>query len=144
MKIGSFSVHLLFFVGIAAAILLVIGFKTPVIDTGSKVAQSNLSTARHLSDSLAQLFSPNSGQEVLPGQVRAALALLQNFPVASYRLSPSLEQVEWVRQRMIEAAWPVKMENTSAYLFCSPEEFKDTPGCDLIGQREDVVLAHCP
>ena len=131
------------FILVAACVLVIVLFNSPVVDTWTRLKESNLSIYHHVPPALAKIFRPNSGQEILPGQVQHMLPLLQIHQISSYQLSTLFEQDGWIMQRMIEAAWPIKMESTSPYLFISPEEIPNYPNCDVIDQREDVALGYC-
>jgi hypothetical protein len=131
------------FILVAAFVLVIVLFDTPTLDTWTKLKELNLSTYQHVPPVLAQLFEPNSGQHVLTGQVRKMLALIQTHQLTSYRLSTSFNQDEWIRQRMIESAWPIKMESSSPFLFSPIEILNNNPNCDVIDQKEDVALEYC-
>ncbi|MCJ7702124.1 MAG: hypothetical protein MUO62_11105 [Anaerolineales bacterium] len=128
---------------VAGLVLIIILFKTPTIEAWTKLIQANISTAQHLKLSLSHIFSPNSGQEVLPVQVQQLLSLLQTHQISSYQLSNQLMQNPLIFQRTIESAWPTKMEGKSSYLLISFEEIKNYASCVQIDQREDVALVYC-
>jgi len=133
-----------YFTLIAIPALVLVLFDTPMIDVWVQLKKSNMDTVQHLTPSLRTLFTPNSGQEVLPDQVQNMLSLIQNHHVPNYRLSKQLTSDPLIRERIKESAWPVKTEKKSAYLLSLNGEIKNHPACIIIDQREDVVLAHCP
>lgn len=131
------------FMRIAASVLVIVLFITPTIDTWTKLKQSNLSTFQHPKRPLANIFSPNSGQEVLPVQVQRMLSLLHTHHIASYQLSNQLDRDIEIKQRIIEAAWPIKMDSTSSYLLSVLTETKNNPTCLVIDQNKDIALEYC-
>jgi len=127
----------------AVIVLLMALFSSHSVDTWTDLIQSNLDTVQHLQLTLANILTPNSGREVLPGKVQQMLSLFGKYHITNYRLSNRLEQDESINQRIIESAWPKKKDSTSFYLICLIEEIKNNPTCDLIGKRKDVALVYC-
>jgi len=132
-----------FFMLIAASVLVIALFNTTALDTLMELRQSNLSAVQNPKLPLTNIFSPNSGQEVLPDQVQEMLSLLHTHHIASYQISKPLEQDLRIYQRIIEAAWPIKYDGTSPYLFISLNDVIINPNCDVIDQRKDVALEYC-
>jgi len=131
---------------LVVSVLVIVLFHTPTINTLAELKKSNLSTIQDFKLSLTNIFSPNSGQEVLPVQVRQMLSLLQTHHIASYQLSNQLDLNLLIKQRIVESAWPIKMDKRSPYLLGLVEEIKRTPiwrNCAVIDQREDVTLVYC-
>jgi len=131
------------FLLLAASVLVIVLFNTPTIDTLAQLKLSNLSAGKHPRPFLTRIFSPNSGKEVLPIQVQQMLSLLQEHQIASYQLSNQLDSDPLLKQRIIESAWPIKMDSASPYLLSSLEETITNPACVVIDQRKDVALADC-
>ena len=124
-------------------VLVIVLFNTPILDTGTELKQWNLNTVQNYKRTLINIFTPNSGQEVLPGQVRQMLSLLKSNHVISYRLSRQLHRDPLIMQRIVESAWPIKMDPASPYLLNLPDEPNNDPACTVIDHRKDVVLANC-
>jgi len=131
------------FLLLAVSVLVIVLFNTPTIDTLAQLRLSNLSAGRHPRPFLTRVFSPNSGKEVLPIQVQQMLSLMQEHQISNYQLSNQLDSDPLIKQRIIESAWPIKMDSTSPYLFSSLEETITNPTCVVIDQKEDVTLADC-
>ena len=129
---------------IAAAALVIILFKTPVINTWSEIKGSNLNTFQTFKPSISKLFTPDTGTEKLPNNVQRMLSLLHENNVVEYRLCDSLTQDPLTSQRIVESAWPIKQELESKYLLCPVEEIKNITGCDEIARLKDVSIAYCP
>ena len=132
------------FILVAVSVLVIVLFNTPMIDSLNELRQSNLNTVRHLKPALANIFTPNSGQEALPIQVQQMVSLLRTQHATSYRLSDQIASDPSIVQRITESAWPIKMEPTSSYRLISLTETNSDPACVLLDQREDVALVHCP
>ena len=129
---------------IIAPVLLIVLFRTPVLDTWIEIRKSNLDTFRSFKPSMSRLFTPNSGRDVLPKDVQQMLALLEENNLAEYRLSTMFEQDPLIHQRIVESAWPVKKDAMSPYLLSSVEEFKSMTSCVEVARKENVVLGYCP
>jgi hypothetical protein len=132
-----------YFAIIAATVLIIALFYTPTIDTWTVLKKSNLSTFQTPKLFLRNIFTANSGQEVLPVYVQQMLPLLQTHHVTSYQLSDQLSQDPLIKQRVIEAAWPIKMDRKSAYILILLKQINNNPACVVIDQREDVALEYC-
>jgi hypothetical protein len=117
--------------------------RTPALDTLIHLKQSNVDVFQNTNRKLTNLFSPNTGQYVLPNQVRQMLSLLQTFQLSSYRLSDQLYSDPLIVQRITEAAWPVKMNPSSSYLLSTLSEIKNQTACAIIDQRKDIALVYC-
>lgn len=128
---------------VAASIVVIVGFSTPVLDTWSKLKDLNLSTYHHVPPALDQLFRPDSGRQVLPVQVQQMISLIEAHGLTTYRMSKTLDEDGYVKQRMTEAAWPARSEITSPNLFSGRGDLKDYPNCEMVDQQKDVVLAYC-
>jgi hypothetical protein len=133
--------HIILLTIFAGTIML---FNTPALHTLTKLEQLNLSILQKIKPSLANIFTPNSGQEALPIQVRRMLSLLQTNRITKYQLSYQLIQEAITQQRIIESAWPIRPDATAHYFLYLAEEPRHAPTCVEIDQRKDVVLVYCP
>ena len=135
----QFSTFLL----LATSVLVIVLIFTPTVPTWRYLIQSNIKTGQQLNIALPAIFSPNTGQEILPAQVQQMLSLMRMYHVPDYQISNQMAQDITIRQRIVEAAWPIKNDPKSPYLFCFPEEIKNHPNCAVVDQREAVALVHC-
>ena len=135
--------HRRYFSLLAVSILIITIFNTQMLDTWMKLRELELTTIQAPKSALVNIFTANSGQEVLPIQVQHMLTLLHNNHINSYQLSNQFVQDPTIDQRIIESAWPIKMENTSYYYLISSNEIKNYAICSIIDQREDVTFAEC-
>jgi len=136
--------HLKNFTIIAVSIFVIILFKTPVLDTWTEIKDSNLYTFQSFKPSISKLFTPDSGKDILPSDVRKMLSLLQENKITKYQLCNSFEFDPLINQRIVESAWPIRKEVTSRYLLCPTEEVKNMTACTEIARQKDVSLAYCP
>lgn len=129
---------------IGAFVLVIILFKTPILDTWTEIRKTNLLTFQSFKPSIARIFSPNSGRDTLPGDVQQMLSLLQENNITEYRLAISFEKDPLTHQRIIESAWPVKLEARSIYVLLPTSEIANLSDCIEIDRRKDVALVSCP
>ena len=132
-----------YFTFLAISVLVVIYINTPAIDSLLNIKQSNLAFIQSPGESLINIMSPKSGQSVLPAHVQEMLSLLYTNQVDSYQLSVQLNKETLIKQRIIEAAWPIKIETTSPYHLLLLTEINNDSNCMVIDQRKDVALAYC-
>jgi hypothetical protein len=128
---------------VAATVLVIILLNTPTLDSWKKFNGITSSVYHRFPLKLVEIFTPGSGEDVLPEKVRTILSLTRKHPLANYRLEKSFEKDGDLTQRIVEAVWPLKMEKTSPYLFGLTTEIKNDPNCEIVDQKEDVALAYC-
>jgi len=131
------------FILVAVSVLVIVFFNTPIINTVTELKRSNLIAVSHIKPSLDKIFRPNTGEEVLPVQVQQMLSLLRSHHISSYQVVGQFTTDGLIMQRIVESAWPIKMETTSSYFFIALTEINNYPACKLIDQKEDVALAYC-
>jgi hypothetical protein len=129
-------------------IFLIAFLSTSTISTWTELKNSNLSSLQSIKVPLINIFTPNSGQDTLPSQVQEMLSLMQAHYIESYQLSTQLNQATQsnfilIKERIIEAAWPLKETTTSPYILYLLAKTKVGPNCVLIDEREDVGLEYC-
>lgn len=128
---------------VAIPVLVIVLFSTTIIDTGAQLKQWNLNTAQNYKRTLIDIFTPNAGQNVLPITVRRMLSLLQDNNITSYRLLDHLYQDPLIMQRIVESAWPIKLDNASPYILRSLDEINNDSRCIEIDHRKEVALDYC-
>jgi hypothetical protein len=131
-----------FFLLVAMSVLVIVLFTTSIPDTKNDLIRQDMDIIQDSKRFLFNIFTPNSGQEVLPAEVQQMLSLLRSNHVTSYRLSKQLTQDSLIRERIKESAWPIKRE-ASPYLLSLPKEIKNNPTCVVLDRTKDVVLAYC-
>lgn len=132
-----------YFTLVMVLILAIVLFYTPVLGTWVHLRSSNLNVIQNPKQTLPRIFQPNSGQEVLPPQVQQMLSLLETNRVTSYQLSERIYSDPLINQRITEAAWPIRKEPKSYYLFKYFNEAIKHPSCIMIDQRKEMELDYC-
>jgi hypothetical protein len=128
---------------VAIPVVMLIIFNTSIVDSIVQLERSNLNSIQNYQQTLAHIFTPNSGREVLPGQVRQMLSLLISNHVTNYQLSHQLYQDPLLMERIVESAWPIKMDSASSYRLSLIDEPDDNSACIMIDHTKEVVLANC-
>ena len=131
------------FMLVAIPVLVIVLFNTSIIGTATQLKQWNLNTIQNYKRALVNIFTPDSGRKVLPDQVRQMLSLLISNHITSYQLSPRLYQDPLIMQRIVESAWPIKMDSTSPYRLSLIDEPNHNPTCAVIDHTREVILANC-
>lgn len=129
---------------VSAFVLVIIFYKTPILDAWIEIRDTNLLTFQSFKPSIARLFTPNSGRDTLPDDVQQMLSLIQENNITEYRLAISFEQDPLTYQRIIKSAWPVKLESKSIYVLLPTSEIANLSGCIEVDRRKDVALVSCP
>ena len=124
-------------------ILIVIALNSMAVDGLIFLRQTNVNVVKHPEVNLINLLQPNSGLEVLPESVQFMLYMLQNKKIDNFYLSPDILNNEEIKQRIVEAAWPIKMEENSLYIFTSVKETDLYNNCSFIDNSKDITLVYC-
>jgi hypothetical protein len=132
------------FLLLAVSILSITLFQTSTINTIEVLKEKNLGAVGNPKVLLRNVFSPDTGEEVLPDNVRKMLFLLRYHEISDYRLSSALAEDALIMQRITEAAWPIKREDSSLFVFKLVEEKNQNSDCVSINQREGIELVYCP
>lgn len=118
-------------------------FQLPVLNTLLEIQKLSFDTLIHPKSALTNIFKPNSGQEYLPVQIQNMNTLLNNHDIPSFQLSDKIADDPMLFQRITEVAWPRKLDNSSQVYLISREELNLYPLCNILDQREDIILAEC-
>lgn len=146
--IGLFLITLVlkrrnYFVLIIVTTLVFIGFNTLAFDNLVSIKNVDLPAVQHPKQFLNNLFTPNSGQGVYPATVQSMVFLLDLNNIDSYQISSDLKDDVEIYQRIVGAAWPKKMDDTSPFILIGADEIQNFPDCMLVEQKEDVILVDC-
>ena len=80
----------------------------------------------------AEFWQPRAGERALTPRVRDAVALLRDNAVTRYRLSAAVAEHEFVRQRIIEGAWPIRFDPNAEFVVATIGE---QTACSEVARR---------
>jgi hypothetical protein len=141
--ISSYLKKQRYFTLIIVPILVFFLFNTLTLDALLILKNLDLPSIQHPKAELSNFFTPNSGQGVLPAKVLTMISILKENNIESYKISDKFSNDIVIYQRIVEGAWPIKLENTSSYTLISTEELNLYNGCKTIDEKEDVILVDC-
>lgn len=124
-------------------ILISIIFFNPSPNAYIHMITSTLNTVQHPKKPFRLITEPNSGKEVLPHQVLKMLDMIEDKEIDDFKLSSKFEGDILIKQRIVESAWPIKLDDESHYFFTYEEELEYFSGCSIIDQRESIYLVNC-
>lgn len=150
--LGIFVIVLLFLIllrvryliPLTALVIVFAIFQSPIMKTWSEVIRSNTAVLKYPGQTLSNLFTPATGTSVLPGQARRTVALLQAQHIERYQLSNQILNNRLIHERIIEMAWPKKIDRSSPYFIIFLDEEKHFQACTMIAKQKDVALEYCP
>jgi len=124
-------------------ILISIIFFNPSPNAYIHMITSTISTVHHPKKPFRLIVEPNSGKEVLPHQVLKMLDMIEENEIDDFQLSSKFDEDILIKQRIVESAWPIKLNGESNYFFTYEEELDDYLICSIIDQRESIYLVNC-
>ncbi len=128
---------------IIVPIILFFIFNTLTLEALLLLKKSDLPSIQHPKAELSNLFTPHSGQGVLPSKVLDMISILNKNDVETYKLSEKFSSDIVIYQRIVEGAWPIKPDNNSAFTLIAIDEMDKYKDCITIDEIEDVVLVNC-
>ncbi len=153
---------------IMATVFLFIYFYLPSTNTLYEIRNITLHASQQRSHIVPTILSPDAGREVLPVEVQEMLCLMESHNIPDYRLARPLDTNLEIHQRILESAWPRKMDVSSSYLIHSLDisdfqlplpldyttssylfilttelhEFQSSPYYTMIDKRKKVALVY--
>ena len=131
-----------------ALVLVIVAFfiviNSTAISALEDIQNSSNKAVLRPGETLSNLFTPNSGLDVLPDKAQQVLTLIQENDITSYRVSTVISEDYHLMQRVVESAWPVRMAEDAVDVFITLYETPDYGNCKVIDQLEEVILVHCP
>ena len=128
---------------VLVSVITYVFFSSVSITAFSQIKSTIIASIEHPKEPLENLFTPHTGLDVLPEQVQQMLGLIDDHNLTSYRLSPMVSEDYHTVQRIVESAWPIRMDEESPYIFTDPDEIQEYSACELVDQAEDVTLVNC-
>ena len=87
-----------------------------------------------------ELTTPETGRQLLPAQIDAAIKLLKDAGALNYRLSDGVRADDFLAQRIEEGAWPVAFDAASPYVVSQEAE---ATSCTRLAAAQGVALDRC-
>lgn len=125
-------------------ILFTIFFNSTILDGLGKIKSSTEHALNSPSTSLNNLFTANSGKEVLEWDLLWMDSIIKEHELKDYRLSPNLLSDHRISHQIVVSAWPAKMEPTSTNIFISTDEIPLYEGYDLFDTEMDIAFVYRP
>ncbi len=94
--------------------------------------------------SIKNLFTPNSGKEVLEWDLLWMDSVIKELELKDYQLSPSLKSDLRISRQIVVSAWPAKMEPTSTNIFVSTDEIPLYDGYEIFDTEKDIAFVYRP
>jgi hypothetical protein len=132
-----------YFALIIAPILIFIIFNTLTLDSLLLLRKSDLPIIQHPKAGLTTLFTANAGIDVLPPKILSMISMLKQNNIDTYKLSEKFSQDVVIYQRLVEGAWPIRLETDSKYTLLAPEELSAYQNCSIVEKNEDAILVNC-
>jgi len=131
---------------LAGTLIVIIIFNTRCPFAWNDIIISNLDVIVRPSFFVKNLFSANTGigENTVDKKIVWMLSVINNNQFDNYNLSDSLDQDGEINQRIVETTWPLKQDKDSKIIFLRPEEMINYSSCDLIDQKWEIIVVHCP
>jgi hypothetical protein len=93
----------------------------------------------------SNLKTPHAGEYVLPSAVKEMLAFLRAHQLDSYQLSEQIvaSKKQLILQRIVESAWPIRVNQKSNYKLILINELDDNSNCQVIERGKEAALVFC-
>lgn len=129
----------------ALLVVFVCFYKPPIVEAIGKVFGSTFNAAVNFQSFQSNLATPRAGEQVLPPAVQEMLGFLNAQRLDSYELSANMNTREnmLLRQRIIESAWPIKINYNSKYKLILIDELNTYSKCDLKDRGREASLVFC-
>jgi hypothetical protein len=98
---------------VAAIFAIAIVTNPPVREGADRLALAAIPRIAIREPAVGLLVEPRSGEIALTPPVQEIIEMLRDNDVASYRLSSAVATHEFVRQRIIEGAWPIRHDSNA-------------------------------
>ncbi len=103
-------------------IFVFLAFNSLIADNILLFRRIDVPSIQHPKNQLINLFSPNTGLEVLPDEVQTMISMMHTANIDNYYLAPDLYYNGELMQRVVEGAWPIKLEESSPFIFLPASE----------------------
>lgn len=105
------------------------------------LAAQDLVRGRFSAGARAAIFTPQSGENVLPEPALEILGFIRGRGLTTYRLSPVLRNNVYICQRVTESAWLIaRPDPGSRNLFIDKSEFGAYKSAGAMTEKANVAL----
>lgn len=127
------------------AVLAILGTSI-VLNEGVRSGAEQLqkiSISRLMSDTShgENLATPGAGEEALTEPILLMVQMLRENGIESFGMSPMVSHMPFVRQRLVEGAWPIRYDRSAevevAFLF-------EAGNCEIVDQRRIEAKSRSP
>ncbi len=130
---------------LGCAALLLVFTQTNVWQGAQHLFEKDAQVAQNMPANLQEILAPDSGKkQALPMLVYYMLQFMQKHPLQDFSLAGQKFQDQKTQQRIIESAWPARLDPVSKNVFVLPDAMADYKTCTVIDQRINVELVRCP
>ncbi len=93
-----------------------------------------------------QLATPNFGidNKLIDRRILWMLSIIRKNHLSNYYISPVFLADNGINLRILETAWPIKMNPWSKFLFISKNEIELYKQCDIKDFQREIVYVYCP
>ena len=118
-------------------------FNTLAFDSLLLFRRIDVPSIQHPKSYLKNLFTADTGLEVLPDSVQTMLTMMHAANIENYYLSPDYYGDGEIMQRIVESAWPIKLEESSQYIFISDQDNDLYQDCSFVANMKEINLVKC-
>jgi hypothetical protein len=98
---------------VAAILALTVAVNGGLRDGADRLVRAAVAQLRSGALRSVGLTRPRAGEQALTEPLRQTIEMLRHNHVTTYRLSSGVGEHEFVRQRIIEGAWPIRFDATA-------------------------------
>jgi len=126
-------------------VVFVILYKPPIVEAIGNLFRSAFYALTDIQPFQLNLKTPHAGEHVLPSAVQEMLTLLRAHHLNDYQISERIRIAEngLIHQRIIESAWPIRMNPKSDSKFIFISETDTTTNCMEIERKKEIALVFC-
>lgn len=118
-------------------------FNTLAFDSLLLFRRIDVPSIQHPKSYLKNLFTADTGLEVLPDSVQTMLTMMHAANIENYYLSPGYYGDGEIMQRIVESAWPIKLEESSQYIFITDKDNDLYQDCSIVANMKEINLVKC-
>ena len=120
-------------------------YKPPIVEAIGNLFRSTYYALTDIRSFQLNLKTPHAGEHILPTAVQEMLTLLRTRHIEDYRISEKIAIAEngLVHQRIVESAWPTKLDLRSHNKLLFISEWDASPQGMEIERKKEIILVFC-